>query len=334
MTSAAISGLSSCIVEPDLLCGLAHELDIGAGLETKVELYRREVAAEIGHGAELAIGDRVQRAVVVAQLDRADAERLDGALEPSGIDVLADPERVVPHVEQTGDDVADQRLRAERHRQPEHAGAGDQRRGVDAEPRQHDQYRQDRRSPRRKRRAASARWSAAASRGRLLVVVARPAALARAGVLQIAVDRQPGQLPGEIGDEQASRRRHARSTASPAPRSAARVRARRSRSRQASVPRSAARWRAGCDGSCSATRRSNRRSAPAVAGAWLVVPAALGQPLEHEQDEQHAERRDQGVVIRPTARATARRQRTARARRRRSARSAPRRGRGRRAMPR
>ena len=84
---------------PDPLGGLAHEFDIGPGFEAQVELDRREVAALIGHGAELAVGNRVQRPVVMPQLDGTDAERLDGALQPPGIDVFADPERVVPHVE-------------------------------------------------------------------------------------------------------------------------------------------------------------------------------------------------------------------------------------------
>jgi len=46
-----------------------------------------------------------------------------GALVGAALDVLADAEGVVPHVEQAGDDVPHQRLRAERDRQAEHAGA-------------------------------------------------------------------------------------------------------------------------------------------------------------------------------------------------------------------
>ena len=83
-------------VEADALCRLADQLDVGAGFQTQIEFDRGEVAALIGHRAELAIGDRVQGAVVMAQLHRANTEHFDGPLEAAGIDVFADPERVVP----------------------------------------------------------------------------------------------------------------------------------------------------------------------------------------------------------------------------------------------
>ena len=145
-TSAAISG-SSCMSIPMRLAVLRTSSISVPGSSRRLNFDRREVAALIGHGAELAVGNRVQRPVVMPQLDGTDAERLDGALQPPGVDVFADPERVVPDIKQPGNDVANQRLRAERDRQPEHAGSGDQRRGVDAEMRQHDQRRDHRDDP-------------------------------------------------------------------------------------------------------------------------------------------------------------------------------------------
>jgi hypothetical protein len=83
----------------DVGCRTKAAGDIGAGFELRVQFDRREIAAQIGDSAELAIGDRMQRAVVVTHLQRADAELFDGALEPAGIDVFADAEGVVLHVE-------------------------------------------------------------------------------------------------------------------------------------------------------------------------------------------------------------------------------------------
>src|SRR6516162_3605841 len=99
--------------QADLLSCPADQLDIGTGFEPQVEFARREIAAQIGDRAELAIGDRVQRTVVVAQLQGADTELFNRAFEPASIDVFADAEGVVPHVKQPRDDVPHERLRAE-----------------------------------------------------------------------------------------------------------------------------------------------------------------------------------------------------------------------------
>src|SRR5215467_737089 len=99
--------------QTDLLGCPSDQLDIGTGFEPQVEFSRREIAAQIGDSAELAIGDRVQRTVMVAQLQGADTELFERALEPASIDVFADAEGIVPHVKQPGDDVPHERLRAE-----------------------------------------------------------------------------------------------------------------------------------------------------------------------------------------------------------------------------
>ena len=69
----------------------------------------------------------------------AHAETLDRALDLAAVDIFADAERILGQEENAGDDIAHQRLAAERHRQAEHRGAGDQGRDVDAELRQHQQ---------------------------------------------------------------------------------------------------------------------------------------------------------------------------------------------------
>ncbi len=63
------------------------------------------------------------------------------ALPP--VDVLADAERIVGQVEDARDDVLYQRLAAERDRDAEHRGAGDQRRDVHAERFERDHHGDD-----------------------------------------------------------------------------------------------------------------------------------------------------------------------------------------------
>ncbi len=72
----------------------------------------------------------------MAQLDRADAEALDGALVVAALDVLADPESIVEQVEHAGDDVADKILRTKADRDAEDAQTGNQRADFEAHRRQ------------------------------------------------------------------------------------------------------------------------------------------------------------------------------------------------------
>lgn len=84
------------------------------------------VAAHVLHGAERAKRHGEDGAAVVAQPDGADAEGFDRAHIAAALDVLADPEGIAHHVEDTADDVLDQRLRAEADGDAEDAGAGDE----------------------------------------------------------------------------------------------------------------------------------------------------------------------------------------------------------------
>ena len=127
----------------DLLGRLAQLLEVGVAGEAQVEFHRRPVAAEIGDLAELAERDGVDLAVLVAQPDGAQGEAFDRALGLAAIDVFADPEGIVGQVEDARHDVAHQRLAAERDREAEDRGAGDQRRDVDAHLREHDQDREN-----------------------------------------------------------------------------------------------------------------------------------------------------------------------------------------------
>ena len=116
--SALISGYLHH-VGADLLGRLAQLLDVGVAGEAQIELHRDPVAAEVGDLAELAERDGVDLAVLVAQLDRAQGEALDGALGLAAVDVFADAEGIVGQVEDARHDVPHQRLAAERDGEPE-----------------------------------------------------------------------------------------------------------------------------------------------------------------------------------------------------------------------
>ena len=98
-----------------------------------------------------AVGEDVHRAFVIAQHDGAEVDCLDqpaGAVDPGDV---ADADVVVEDQEEAGDEVLDQRLRAEADGQADDAGAGQHRHDVDV------QLAQDGQSRRRRGRATSAR---------------------------------------------------------------------------------------------------------------------------------------------------------------------------------
>ncbi len=82
---------------------------------------------------DLAKGDGIDLAQVVAKTQRADGDPLDHALGTADVDVLADAERIVDQEEDARDDVANERLGAKADGDPDDARAGEQRADVDAE---------------------------------------------------------------------------------------------------------------------------------------------------------------------------------------------------------
>ena len=133
---------------------------------------------------------------MMAQPDRAQAEQFHSALVAAALDVLADPEGVVEHVEDAREDVLDQGLRAEADGDAEDAGAGDQRHDLHAETRQDGQHR-DHRDEHGERVAEDRQ-----QRAQPPVAGEFVGAAAVAGELQPVFDVGLGQLPHEIGDEQ------------------------------------------------------------------------------------------------------------------------------------
>ncbi len=116
-----------------LLDQLAHPFDVGAVDQPQIELHDHPVTRIVGQLLDLAEGDRVQRAIVVAKLKGAHGDLLDGALGAADIDVFAMAKRIVEQKERPRKDVADQRLRAEADRQPDDARTGEEGRHRNAE---------------------------------------------------------------------------------------------------------------------------------------------------------------------------------------------------------
>ncbi len=83
----------------------------------------------------------MQAAVEVAQAHGPDGHAFHQPALAADIDHVADIDGAFEHEERAGDDVLDQRLRAEADRQADHAGACQQRRDVDADLGQDDQDR-------------------------------------------------------------------------------------------------------------------------------------------------------------------------------------------------
>src|SRR6202043_3772227 len=96
--------------QPDLLDQLSGSLDIAVIGDTHRELVDGPVAALVLDRAQHAERHGVERAALMPQLDRADAEAFDGALIVAALDVFADAEGIVEQVEHAGDDVADKIL--------------------------------------------------------------------------------------------------------------------------------------------------------------------------------------------------------------------------------
>ena len=136
---------------------------------------------------------------LIAQPDRAHRDRLDHALMIfADIDDVADRDLILEQDEEAGDDVLDQRLAAKPDRQTDNAGAGEQRRDVDADMRQDDQRGQDddhaqHSRPQKRQQCA---YAGPARRS--------PASIA----LEMPLDRAGGNLPQCERDDQ----HHARST--------------------------------------------------------------------------------------------------------------------------
>ncbi len=134
---------------------------------------------------------------MVPQLDRAQAEGLDGALVAAALDVLADPERVVEQVEHAADDVLDQRLCAESDGDADDPRTGDERPDLDAKGRQRHQQRHHHENDEQEVAQDRQQRSQPGPAARLLAV-----GLTRFLHLgDLPIDQCLQRMPSEVGDE-------------------------------------------------------------------------------------------------------------------------------------
>src|SRR5580693_9178522 len=121
-SGSRINGLNSGFLsqfQPDLLDQLSGAVDIAVIGDAYREFVDGPVAALVLDGAQQAERHGVKRAALMPQLDRADAEALDGALVIAALDVFADPKGVVEQVEHASDDIADKILTTKADRNPD-----------------------------------------------------------------------------------------------------------------------------------------------------------------------------------------------------------------------
>ena len=87
----------------------------------------------VGHLRDLAVRDDVKRARGVAQVDEAQRDVLDRALDGADANDVAERELVLELKEEARDEVAHEALRTERDGEPDDAGARQQWRDVEVE---------------------------------------------------------------------------------------------------------------------------------------------------------------------------------------------------------
>src|ERR1700730_2619566 len=184
-------------IQPDLLDQLAGALEIAVVGDADHQLVDDPVAALVLDCTQEAERHGVDRATVVPELDRANAEAFDRTLIIAALDVLADPEGVVHQIEHAGDDIADKGLRAKTDRDPDDAQPGDQRPDLDAHRRQRHQHGDS--DDDDKQDIAKNRQQCPQPRLPARFVGIRQAELGALG--KLAIDRRFYRVPQEVCDE-------------------------------------------------------------------------------------------------------------------------------------
>jgi hypothetical protein len=108
--------------------GPVHVLAVGDG---NVHHRARPAAGLVAHRLDLAVGDRVQGAVEIAEHHDPERDLLDHPALPRRLDHVAQGELVLHQHEEAGDDVLHQALRAEGDGEADDGGAAQERPDVD-----------------------------------------------------------------------------------------------------------------------------------------------------------------------------------------------------------
>ena len=182
---------------------LANAFDIGVIGHPQRQLHDHPVAAVVGHHLQLAKGDGVQRAQMVAQLERPDRDFLDRALHAAHIKVFPLAEGIVEQKERAGKDIAHQCLAAKADGNTDDPRTGEQRADIDPEFHQHDegdghdQNDQDKVAKQRQQRCQPA------GRGRAAAFVAQfRLGLVGGFGLDLAVDPDAEGVIDDVADKQ------------------------------------------------------------------------------------------------------------------------------------
>ena len=118
---------------PDRVDDPDGRVDVGAVGDRDVLVDARPDAGQVGGHVDLAVGDRVHHAIEVAQRRPPQREVLDGPLDARDAHDVAPGELVLDQDERAVEVVADEELRPEADRDPDHAETRDGRPDVESE---------------------------------------------------------------------------------------------------------------------------------------------------------------------------------------------------------
>src|SRR5215472_15113793 len=123
-------------IEPDLLDQLLGKVDVTVIRDADRDLVDYPVAAHVLDRTQQDERHGEDRAAVMPQPDRTNAEAFDWALIAAGLHVFADPEGVVHQIEHAGDHIAGESLRAKADCDTDDARAGNERTDLNPQRRQ------------------------------------------------------------------------------------------------------------------------------------------------------------------------------------------------------
>src|SRR5215472_415149 len=118
-------------LEPNLLDQFANALAVDSYRQWNFEFVDDPVARVVADAAKRAIGDEMQRSVLMAQRHGAERDSLYVTLCVAAFDVIANAEHILDQIAGATKEIAHQGLSAKADRNAHYAGAGEQRQNIE-----------------------------------------------------------------------------------------------------------------------------------------------------------------------------------------------------------
>src|SRR6516165_5335484 len=122
-------------LEPNLLDQFANALAVDSYRQRNFEFVDDPVARVVADAAKRAIGDEVQRSVLMAQRQGAERDSFYVTLCVAAFDVIANAEHILDQIAGATKEIAHQGLCAKADRNAHHARAGEQRQNIEPQRR-------------------------------------------------------------------------------------------------------------------------------------------------------------------------------------------------------